>query len=373
MPAPAYPIPAGLSVLQLYRHLLRECSYLPPAIRSTITKTIQTPFHKHRYNDARPKAHIARARTTLRTLRAANSGDKGAMESLIFKGFGRTGSRRRELMAKLVVPQGPSNSKRLQALLDPAARQTAPKDEDDAPAMPDAPMSKKAFYEKWDQQKLLKVLQSQKQQQRESKCTASWRGSSIGSLEPDQLIPTKTIWGNPPSEILKRAKRSNWWRRNADKIMPPLGKGEWDVLQKLSEGAQEEYKWAIPGRRAHAGAQERGSESGRLAWESVWRSYAANPADVVERPKSLTHQRRSGQKDNNPYGVGDRDRTLSPRWFQRAYNRAWQLTPTMEQDPNTLRYSITWGRAGSKLPCATKLQSEIFEGVDNRGQRLPTR
>ncbi|KAK5996924.1 hypothetical protein PT974_02271 [Cladobotryum mycophilum] len=371
MPAPTYPIPTSPSPIQLYRHLLRECSYLPPAFRTNIAKTVQDRFHRHRQNDPRPKVHVTRAKNALRTLRAANGGDKAAMEGLISKGFGRSGNRRRELMAKFVVPQGPSNSQDLEALLDPANETKKTGSKDSATSSPDAPMSKKAFFEKWDQQKLLQALQSQRQQQRDNtKGAVGWRSSTVKTIDPDQFIPKETIWGKPPSDILKRAKRSGWWRRSADKIMPPLGKGEWDLLEQLSNGGQEADEWMIPERRIHVKSLA-GDAEVKSNWN--WQDYATKPTAIVEKPKSLTHQRRTGQKDDSPYGVGDRDRTISPRWFRRIYNRTWQLTPTMAQDPNTLRYSFAWGRAEAKLPSATKNQLEIFQGVDKRGHKLQKR
>ncbi|OTA01627.1 hypothetical protein A9Z42_0019350 [Trichoderma parareesei] len=367
MPAPAYPLPASPSPLQLYRHLLRECSYLPPVFRTEITSTIQDRFHRHRKNDPRAKAHLARARTALRTLRAANSGDKAAMEGLIFKGFGRSGSRRRELMAKFVIPQGPKDSSALEKALVSSAGEGEGEEVAES-AVKGATKLKKAFFEKWDQDKLLRILKSQRQQQRDTKGTASWPGNLVKTIDPDQFIPQQTIWGKPPCEALKQTKRAHWWRRNADKIMPPLGRGEWEVLRELTAGAQERSEWQIPARRPLAtspAATE--DEPARAQWN--WKDYATKPAAIVEKPKALKQQRRTGQKDSGPYSVKDRDRELSKRWFQRAYSRTWQLTPTMTQDPNTLKYSFTWGSIQPRVPPAAKHQLDIFEGVDERGRK----
>ncbi|KAL7944271.1 hypothetical protein V8C42DRAFT_353676 [Trichoderma barbatum] len=369
MPAPSYPLPSSPSPVQLYRHLLRECSYLPPAFRAEIASTIQDRFHRHRKYDTRAKAHLARAHTALRTLRAANSGEKAAMESLISKGFGRTGSRRRELMAQFVLPQGPKDSSALEEALDSASKGS--KATKDSPSTTHtstdgATKAKRAFFEKWDQEKLIKILQSQRQQQRDTKGTASWPGTPVKTIDPDQFIPKETIWGKPPVERLKQTKRAHWWRRNADKIMPPLGRGEWEVLKELSNRGQERDEWKIPERRPLANSMAT-DEMTAQNWN--WKGYATNPAAIVEKPKSLKQQRRTGQKESGPYGVKDRDRDLSTRWFQRAYTRAWQLTPTMAQDPNTLKYSFTWGSIQSRLPPAAKHQLEIFEGVDENGRK----
>ncbi|KAL7795114.1 hypothetical protein V8C37DRAFT_44338 [Trichoderma ceciliae] len=372
MPVPPYPLPTSPSPAQLYRHLLRECSYLPPAFRAQIASIIQDRFYRHREHDTRAKAHLARAYTALRTLRAANSGDKAAMESLIFKGFGRSGSRRRELMAQFVIPQGPKDSATLEKALDSADRGNGATTDSALPTQASAESgarAKKAFFDKWDQAKLLRILKSQRQQQTDTKGTASWPGASVKTLDPDQFIPKETIWGNPPGENLKQTKRAHWWRRNADKIMPPLGKGEWDMLKQLSGGGQERGEWMIPERRTLARPLAATTEAmAQAKWD--WECYATKPAAIVEKPKSLKQQRRTGQKDGSPYGVKDRDRNLSARWFQRAYMRAWQLTPTMAQDPNTLKYSFTWGSIQSRVPPAAKHQLEIFQGVDQKGRRV---
>ncbi|KAL7921748.1 hypothetical protein ACQKWADRAFT_294348 [Trichoderma austrokoningii] len=370
MPAPSYPLPASPSAVQLYRHLLRECSYLPPAFRAEISSIIQDRFHRHRKYDPRAKAHLTRAHTALRTLRAANSGEQSAMEGLISKGFGRTGSRRRELMAKFVVSQGPRDTSALEAALNSADRDDQYENDSISQVSEEGEAKiKRKFFDKWDQKKLLRLLSSQRQQQRDTKGMASWRGSIVKTINPDQFIPKETIWGNPPGENLKQTKRARWWRRSAEKIMPPLGRGEWEMLKQLSIGGQERGEWKVPERRTPAMPLISPAEAGTEASWS-WEEYATKPAAVVEKPKALKQQRKTGQKDNSPYGVKDRDRNLSARWFQRAYRRAWQLTPTMSQDPNTLNYSFTWGGVQSKLPPPAKHQLEMFEGVDQKGRKV---
>lgn len=381
MPAPSYSLATSLPPLHLYRHILREASYLPPAFRATIESTIQDRFHRNREDGVHSKKRLSRASGVLRTLRAANSGDKAAMEGLIMKGFGRTGNRRRELMAELVKSQGPNDSQALEALLNQtrgrddtltgskADLSASQKDQQSSPKIGKR-RSKNAFFEKWDQPKLLQILQSQKHQQKETKGTASWPGTSIKGTDPDQFVPEKNIWGNRPAESLVRTKRAHWWRRNADKIMPPLGKGEWELLQRLADGAQESGEWAIPRRRPHAVTKPPSDPEieGERHWD--WTPHATEPTARTERRKTLSQQRKTGEHDSGPYGGRQRSNDVSSRWFRRVYNRTWQLTPSMEQDPNTLQYSFAWGKATSKLPTPTASQMEVFDGVDRRGNKV---
>lgn len=369
MPVPAYPLPQSLPPLHLYRHLLREASYLPPAFRATIDSTIRTRFHKSRKDGMHTKNRLAKAKSSLRTLRAANSGDKAAMQSLIMKGFGRIGNRRRELMTQLVKSQGPSDTQALESLIDGTGKQgSKAQSEADASQTKPARKPKNAFFEKWDQPKLLKILESQRQHQRDTKGTTSWPGTSVKTINPNQFVPTTNIWGKTPAESLVRTKRAHWWRRSADKIMPPLGKGEWDLLRRLGSGAQADGEWIVPQRRQHASIEQTSPTDSTEGWN--WLPYATTPAASVEQPKTLSRQRRTGQYDSGPYGGRPRGKEVSGRWFRRVYNRTWQLTPTMEQDPNTLEYSLAWGNATSNLPTATQAHQDIFEGVDRRGNKI---
>ncbi|KAF4507800.1 hypothetical protein G6O67_004261 [Ophiocordyceps sinensis] len=365
MPAPWHPLPSSLSPVHLYRHLLRELSYLPPAFRATIESIIHERFHRHRRYDARAKAHLSRAMTVLRTLRAANSGDQDAMQGLISKAFARSGIRRRELIFKLVKPQGPDDSQALEEVLSGSADGKQTMETDRASELSRKP--KHEHLEKWDHPKLLQLLKSQKKQQGQTKNTTSWPSSSVKAVDDTQFVPKLDIWGKPPSEVLVRAKRARWWRLAADRIMPPLGRGEWDLLGRLGAGTQREAQWAIPERRqpAHALVAQQDQDAS-LGWD--WEAHATQPTCVVEKPKSLYNQRRSGQRDPGPHSLRERSSTISPRWFRRAYNRTWQLTPTMSQDPNTLKYSLKWGHAPSRIPSARGAQLGMFEGIDERGK-----
>ncbi|KAG5919172.1 hypothetical protein E4U61_001143 [Claviceps capensis] len=369
MPASWHPVPLSLKPLQLYRHLLREASYLPPAFRKVVDSTIQKRFHEHRRKDALVTKRLAKAKSLLRMLRAANSGDKDAMQNLVMKGFGRTGLRRRELMAELVRPQGPGDSEALESLLAESTVSNTP-DQSEAPAQKKARSSKNAFFEKWDTPKLLKLLHSMKQQQGATKSSTSWLKGALKAINPEQSVPETSIWGKPPAACVVTAKRAHWWRRMAEKIMPPLGKGEWELLEQLSQGGQDAGEWAIPSRRPLALTQQsRGLSKSKARtsdhWD--WEAHIARPTANVERPKSRALRRRSGLQCSGPYAGHELSKEVSGRWFRRVYNRAWQISSKMEQDPNTLNYKFEWGRAMPKLPSAIPLQMQIFEGVDQQG------
>ncbi|PHH92458.1 hypothetical protein CDD83_7311 [Cordyceps sp. RAO-2017] len=377
MPTPWHPLPSVLPPLYIYRHLLRETSYLPPAFRKFIAATVRERFRRHQTKDPRAKEHISRAKSGLRTLRAANSGDAKAMTSLIDKAFGRLGIRRRQLISQFVKLEGPANSEELESQLDKARAELTATTTSPAPTMTGREVAKQprkqkyGFLEKWDQKKMLQLLRSQKEQQANTKQTASWPLAEVKGLDQDQFTPKENIWGRPPANVLVRAKRARWWKLAAEKMMPPLLRGEWELLGRLSRGAQDETDWAIPERRRAAQALASHDQDTSAAWD--WLAYATKTVDMVEKPKALANQRRSGQRDTGPHAWRERKPTLSARWFRRAYNRTWQLTPTMHQDANTLRYSVEWGTAPLRLAPATDAQLEFFRGVTERVPRKKKR
>ncbi|KJZ79500.1 hypothetical protein HIM_00969 [Hirsutella minnesotensis 3608] len=384
MPPPWHPLPANLKPVHLYRHLLRESTYLPPAIRPKIKAVICDRFHRHRKYDARKKEHLAKARSALRALRAANSGDNAAMKSLIFEALGRSGDRRQYIMAEFVRRQGPGDSESLQNLIDQAAKAadgeksvSQVKDPSSPEALGEKTVQRKKasnhpWLDKWDQPKLVAFLKSQRKQEGITKGTTSWSGRAIKDVDPDILVPKSDVWGrSPPTEILTRAKQAKWWKLAASKMKVPLGRGEWDLLRSLADGAQDHGPWTVPDRRPRATSIAAMLESQPKPWD--WKAHAQQQICVVERLKTRDNQRGSGELDTGPYSPLRRRVTLSSRWYRRMYNRTWQLTPTTMQDPNTLKYSFEWGRAPSKMPAPSELQLNVFAGVDAHGQKIKGR
>lgn len=332
--------------LNIYRHLLRECSYLPPALRGFIASTVQDRFHRNRHDeDGLAAAHLRRARNALRTIRAANHGSRSAMTNLVDKAFGRAGSRRRELMATFVKSSGPQDSAALGTTLSTQSNTKNSK-------------QNQSLLQKWDLRKLTDILASQKKQQAQTRATAGWPGSLIRTLNHDTETPKLTPWQQPPTDKLVQTKRRKWWKRHADKIMPPLGKGEWELLQRLSANAQEsDADWRVPPRRSYAVQ----CSPERPVDDMEWQRYATQNAATVERDKHGDSERRSGQVETSPYGTFVRQGALPARWFRRAYERTWNRTPYLEQHPNTMRYTFKWGnRASAVLPAGGDTHAEFF-------------
>ncbi|KAF9763406.1 hypothetical protein IL306_003142 [Fusarium sp. DS 682] len=413
MPRPHSTIPTYLPPLHLYRHILRETSYLPPGIRPTITNRIRTRFRNHRKYDRLQDKHRARAANLLRRLRAANSGKKTRMADFILEAFGRTGARRRSLLSDYIRVETPSNSDALEALIqeveadkkpnkttkpnetkiqnescphEPAETNIERQSSSNSPegssdtlggeseSKAKAPLVRKgpkplqpAFYEKWNTEKLRKLLLSQREFQRSTKLT--WPKRDVKSLNPDQAVPPTTIWGKPTPPNVYQAKRAHFWKRVSTKAMPPLGSDEWDLLGRLTSGAQEEDQWKVPERRPAAKPVHAAmSTPSILNWN--WEGYATQPANSVERKSLLSAFALVGPHSaKHPYQPRINSQEPSPRWFRRAYQRAWQLTPKMDPNAKPDKPRFIWGTLTHAAVPATKAQLAIFKGVNRKGEK----
>ncbi|KAG8673361.1 hypothetical protein FPOAC2_06805 [Fusarium poae] len=403
MPRPNSNIPSFLPPRHLYRNILRETSYLPPAIRPTITTQIRSKFRKHHKYDPLQDKHRAKGANVLRKLRAANSGSPQWMEELLMHAFARKGSRRRSLISDFLRPQPPSNTKALEATIKGIQEDKKPDDEvvnkptettieneysqeeqkteeQRAESAVGTPSDKKeeasrkilvrrgpkplqpTFYHKWDIIKLRNLQISQRA--RQDSADISWPRTDIRSILPE--IPETNIWGKPTPERVCQAKTAHFWKRSISKIMPPLDKSEWEFLGQLSQGAQENEQWKIPKRRTAANPLRvvKSDKSPTLDWN--WESYATQPTNKIERINPLSQFAHVGpDKTDHPYHHhSDRDlQELTPRWFRRAYQRIWQLSPKIETRPGMGKKGFTWGSFNTAITAPSRRQLEVFKDV----------
>ena len=458
MPVPNTSLTSTLHPIHLYRHILREITYLPQPVRDATKLSVRARFYQHRDTNQFTARRLKRCHNVLRTLRAANCGHRLTYRHVVSRAFGRAGGRRRSLLTAFTKtpPEGPKNSSELEAQLkaleggagrpssnppvaspvqqQPSAKQPptkylptqtkpasnstasssktgkidmadfiktfaspdiAPIESTPNPAAPRTPPAqssnsekittaefvrkfsspelaplqlpiqrkKNEFLAKWNMDKLVELAKSQKTQAIKTHSTTTWSEGTLKNTEELKGIPATNIWGKPLAESRIETKRGAFWKRTADKIMPPIGAGEWDTLAKLALGTQKGEQWQIPARRTLVGVTSVAAEmptSPKLDWELE--AHATNQAAEAERPRTSYQQQRTGVMSNGPFAERAGMRTTSPRYLKRQYNRVWQVTPKMEQDPNTLKNTITWGYADSNIPLATKAQLEVLEG-----------
>ncbi|KAK0385610.1 hypothetical protein NLU13_6787 [Sarocladium strictum] len=362
--------PLQTSILHTYRHILREITYLAPSIRENIRNPVVKRFKQHKVSGAHDARHIKRARQALRTLRAANAGDKKTYLSLIQKAFGRSWIRRYTLMDQNYLKKGPQDSEQLESILRSQVELDSVKAvaeaEQKIKKTPDLPPKRHGF-QRWDLDKMMGAIQSQKKAQGNN-AVPTWPRSSLGNLNPDSQVPEKNIWDKPPSEKLVLTKRAKWWDTKVSRVEPPLEKSEWDLLGRLAQGLQDtDDAWKLPRRRTPV-LQLHKNEDERERPEWDWEHHLTRPISEVEKGKLPGRQLRSGERPSGPYGLTVEARTPTARWFRRAYEQTWMLTPYVEEDPKTSKLKYKWGGAPTRTKTPSALQMGIFEGVDDAGK-----
>ena len=403
-----YPWPSrstSRETLHVYRALLREISYLPPAFAGAISSHVRLRFHADRYPSQHDKTRVSKAKRALRNIKLANNGDGERMLKLMHRGFGRTGLKRWQLFGKLTRSEGPQDSEALKASTageTPTQSQSEQKEPEEglsakekqrqarenkvwpgqkgptqsekeaksarkadikAKAAPDpnnADLNHK-WLDEWDRKKLRAFLESQKEQQHYvSNSGPNW-DVSIRNTSETRDVPEETSWGKPPTKQLVRTKVAKFWQSQQTKILPPLPKGEWDLLKKLAQGAQEdEAQWKLPSRRIPARPKDGSSNDGHVAEEWDWEAYATKKTRASEPGTFVKPSKRLGWVASPFTGETPRD-ALSPRWFRRQYQQILLKSAYTEKNPNTLQSKFIWGKQRAYNVKPAPHQSFLFE------------
>ncbi|KAK4156077.1 hypothetical protein C8A00DRAFT_41350 [Chaetomidium leptoderma] len=346
-------IPRPQTPLHLYRHLLREASYLPPLARLFVDNQIRDRFEKDRKDDEEEGTkHIRKARHELRVLRAANCGDLTRMRRVLLRAFGRVGRRRRELMTDLLHREVPTNTEELEQYAAAAS----------ALAALDRPLD---WLDNWDVEKLRTFARSQVQAGLINPPKAP---ITVNQTSPDKLIPSENAWGRPLAAKPARTKLRNLWKSVADKCMPPLPKEEWETLGEIAEGKMQE-QWLPPHRRPVARGMS-GDVQGARTWD--WQSYAIKPVAVVDRPANRRNKLLSGTVDDNT-PTGDPQpidcHKYTARSWRRLLGNVWRLSPIMEQKPDGRGgWNIAWGKVDFQAAQATPASFEFFGDFPDAGE-----
>ena len=349
MAGQAISIPHPRCALHLYRHLLREASYLPPVCRPYISEQITSRFRKHR-DDASPSKRLRGATHDLRYIRAANAGDLPRMRRILYLTFGRIGRRRRELVVSLVSKEVPPDTAALEELISQTAATKATGDTEP-----------KDWLAKWDLPKIQAFLASQA---RIDLKTSPRPDLKATQLNPTKKIPTENIWGNPLHPRLGRSKLRKAWKKLIQRTLPPISQGEWDLLRRLATGEASGPEWDIPVRRRAATVL--GTEATKAAWD--WARYTEKPVRHVERPNSRQFKLLSGASDDSslPGLAPINKNNYTTRLWKRLYSHVWEMTATMEKKPGDSGWDVKWGgSSGPNLPSASTGHFEFFQGVSN--------
>lgn len=335
-------IPPPRTALHLYRHLLREATYLPPVIKPFFVDRIRTRFERHR-RDPEPQYRLDKAQKDLRYLRAANSGDYVRMRRVLMLGFGRIGRRRRELIDDFVRRDRPTDTESLAKFIEDTR---------------DNALEHNDWLGKWDTAKILALTRSQSNVEI-PETPLPTKGTR--TADPADNIPTENIWGRPIAPKLARSKLRKEYKALIRRLLPPVQEKEWEVLEKLATG-QAGPEWDTPSRRRVAAKSDTEVDPASDQWE--WENYALKPVRLVDAKKSRKMQALTGAVDDtSPFrktalGI----HKFNKRLWQRLYIDIWRMTPKMEQKkPN--KWEVKWGVNKLEVTKGTSDYAEFFEGA----------
>ncbi|KAF6817034.1 hypothetical protein CPLU01_13714 [Colletotrichum plurivorum] len=410
--------------LHAYRHLLRAATYFPIVCRTFLEDRIRSRFRRERTRAAESESKLKyasdrkaaleeenfrrlkaleEARRHVAGLNAALAGDTARLRRVYRHCFGKLGKKRREMMAAFVKkdPDPPVNTSELQERMDEMGK--APSADDKArkrmeKKMRKTPPNRRAFTRddpapwitqklspiesNWDLQKVGELIRSQKSQEASIAIGSSWPRSDLPTFQPTALIPKEDQWGRPTAARRITKKVRMWWKLATDKLMPPVDKSEWSLLQSLAIGSAPEALWKMLPRRPVA--QPLQNAAPRKEDESFnWAAYATIPIRDVERPRARALARLTGQTDEGPHSQTTKVRVGSPysnRQLRREFTKIWETTAYIEQVDITgkdgkvrSKRNIVWGSTAAGLPAASGAQHAIFADVNSKGQPIPSR
>ncbi|KAI1503380.1 hypothetical protein F5X99DRAFT_417338 [Biscogniauxia marginata] len=350
-------IPHPSTPLHLYRHLLREASYLPPLCRPWITSRITSRFCDCRHKE-NPKRYIQQAHHDLRYLRSANAGHLQRLLHLCHMATGRVGKRRRQLASAELKEHAVADTAALEEdiKLEVASLLSSKVATDFSGREPD-------WLSNWSTDKIYAIAASQVARQ-----SGQWPHNMRRVIDPQKAIPTENCFGRPLTKKLARNKLKRHWVSILRQLLPPLPRGEWDRLAALARGEVGEEELKPPTRRPVAQSLPDTPEPA----QSSWIKYVTKPARAVERGNSRKMKSLTGEEDDDPRGHGRPigTRRLGPRKLKRLYGRVWEACPIMEPNTRTGKWSVTWGNTEQRISRPSTRDFQFFEGVKEDGTRV---
>ncbi|KAI0429453.1 hypothetical protein F5Y09DRAFT_331825 [Xylaria sp. FL1042] len=365
-------IPHPQTPLHLYRHLLRESTYLPALCQPWITSRIRQRFRDCRYKNP-PTAHVAQAHSSLRYLRSANAGNSKRLEHLCFMATGRVGKRRRILAASQLSKPPPADTTELErsrianvhASL-PSCDHTPGAVNAAAAAAVSAAPHKSDWLENWSLDMISTLARSQVAQQ-----ARDWPQNMRRALDTKHITEGTNCFGRPFRPKLVRNKLKKHWASVLKQLLPPLPLGEWDHLASLVQGEASANELKIPPRRPIARSMQDCSVN-PVSEQWDWAQHALKPARVIERGSSRQQKSLTGKEDQDPRGHGRPIgvQVISPRRLQRIYGRIWSMSPLIRKNPGKQKPSVTWGSHERRISAPSSRDLLFFQGIANDGTVL---
>ncbi|RAL08551.1 uncharacterized protein BO97DRAFT_326527, partial [Aspergillus homomorphus CBS 101889] len=328
---------------QLLRSLLREASYLPdPVAKVYMQCHVLDRFRKYadnarfrRQEDLWRRWQLQKqASKSLSLLQRANEGYPKPLEKVLRMAYGRSGTRRLELVRDLIAGHTPSSEtppKSLQDLLD-----------------------KKLLTEDWKPPPIIVELVNAQQ----VNSMIPHLNGALKIKKFERIIPKQNSWARPVPNCRRRNIRRDWYRKVLSNCLPPLPHDDLEILEGLISGR---LPWTPPKRRKAIGAAPAPTSETNLDVEFL-----------VDGPKKGPTFR--------PYTDG-RPHVLTRRFMVRTWMRISALIPRLSMvtkihpktGVETRKPCFAWDwspPAKVALPVREDMAADIFEGVDSQGRLL---
>ncbi|KAI4864716.1 hypothetical protein F4820DRAFT_326904 [Hypoxylon rubiginosum] len=342
-------IPHPNTPLHLYRHMLREATYLPLLCRPWIASRIQARFRDCRDED-NSNYYVKEAHQKLRYLRSANTGHVNRMRRLCYLATGRVGKRRR-LLARAELSSLPASSS---AELDIKAKLASEKQREFD------------WMDNWSIEKVQAIAFSQSAQQ-----STNWPHIMRKGVDPLRTLPTENSFGRPISEKLIRNKLKKHWAAIFKQLLPPLPRGEWDQLAAMASGEADPQHYEIPARRPVARPVRQSPSASSEARTPSWEDFVTRPVRSLERGSSRSMKSLTSDEDEDPRGHGRPTgiRVLSQRKLRRGiYDNIWRASPLMDKNPRSGKWQVTWGgQERQPIQRPRKKDLQFFQGIGKTG------
>lgn len=236
--------------INLYRHLLRQCTYLPDAVaRREISRQIRGRFRAHqpskhakateKHGDTEGvlcsvEKRLKTGRQTLKTLEKANEGGLVSLNLVLRHAYGRTGRKRRELLQHL-LKESTSTEESSKVGKGIAAEEVHKWD------LTTVKIPKIFTAQKSKDQKIIEYhVTSKYGQLRAILASQSKMTSRLENLnrikEHIPSMPTTNMWGRAmPRKRVKNIAIKNY-AYLVGRVLPPLPEDEWMRLYELANG-----------------------------------------------------------------------------------------------------------------------------------------
>lgn len=376
-------LPDKHNALHIYRHLLRETTYLPPICRSWLYGRIRKRFRRFRNIPRRPdqfrkcQTKTYQAYFFLRFLRSAVAGHRDRLVKLLLLRFGRKGKRRRILLSDILHRSSHSAT----SLADVDKKIAAAKQ---LPIASRGSMRRKtsSIIDKWNITLLRRLAISQ--HKLPDKTLAVVRGTVIKRVSPpweqawsqNHRKAGQSLWGVPWSKEKMRRMTARFWKSISDRILPPVDNNEWNLLERLAMGTgigDENALLRMPTKRRKVARSlslcndiTKKEEATKWSWQNALRF----PIIILERDRSRRNLLAAGGKPlydpvNESPALPLGYHVYTPRMMRRIMLNIWQITPTLfypdrENQPDC--YDIKWGSLKKKSSVRDPVAQKLFFG-----------